>query len=223
MFHHSILPEVIDLIQILAWPTVVIVVFLYLKDSISILISRIQRIAYKDSGIEMAQASKQGEQDSSTLENLRSNNQIVAIDKILDAFSPETKNEVSTIVDREAGLDSNQNSEQREKILLSYSQLLNVVVSFNRIYYLIFGSQIRILQRLNCSVFESKDSLKPFYEFAKAAFPRVYAEYPYENYLAYMKNAKLIDEQGKQIIITPIGKDFLKFLIDSNLSYEKLY
>jgi len=94
---------------------------------------------------------------------------------------------------------------------------------FNKTYNNIYGSQIRILQRLNASVFETKETLRSFYDDACRAFPNVYESYSYDDYLKFLFINGLIFEEGKSIKITILGKDFLTYMVQSNFSFEKAF
>jgi hypothetical protein len=97
--------------------------------------------------------------------------------------------------------------------------------SFERVYDSIFGSQIRFLQRLNHTSVESKTSLKLYYDNAVKNYPEAYKTYTYDRYLKYLSNNGLIimNENDQNIQITFFGKDFLRYLLETNLSLEKLY
>jgi hypothetical protein len=64
--------------------------------------------------------------------------------------------------------------------------------------------------------YESRDSLKRYYEFVKKSNAKVFEDYDYEHYLGYLFNMKLISEENGRVMITPLGVDFLKYLIENN-------
>ena len=51
--------------------------------------------------------------------------------------------------------------------------------------------------------------------------PKSYKDYPYENYLDFLKQNGLITMQNDNISITDIGKDFLRYIVEANLTVEK--
>ena len=62
-----------------------------------------------------------------------------------------------------------------------------------------------------------------FYENAKERNPRFYENYPYEQYLDFLKAYDLIlFEKDGRIGITILGRDFLKYIIETGLPMEKL-
>jgi hypothetical protein len=221
MPHHiNLFQEITSIIQVLAWPIVVLTIFLNLKTPLINIINRIKKIGYKDTGIEMHISNKQGE-SKSPIDNLTDGKSDIELDSILNLFAPETLDFSKFTVTKQSNLEALDTQEDREKVLLSYSQIIFLFMHFNKIYYNIFGSQIRILQRLSSSIIESRITLLSFYNDAKSAFPKVFENYPYDTYLNYLLLNNLITEQGSTIVITPFGKDFLKYLIDSSYSLEK--
>lgn len=108
-------------------------------------------------------------------------------------------------------------------MLLKYAQIAYLVMTFNGIYNNIYGSQIKIVQKLNSSSFVKKDELNVYYDNAKASSPKVYENYSYSKYLKFLINANFIQEDGDNVMITTLGRDFLKFIVDSGFSFEKLY
>ena len=89
---------------------------------------------------------------------------------------------------------------------------------------MIYGSQIRLLQKLNYSS-ENKENVKYFYDNAATYFPAAYENYTYENYLDFLVSCDLIiyNRETNIISITEVGKDFLRYLVESNSNIDKLY
>lgn len=149
MHHHfNLLPEIVTVIQTLAWPIVVLTIFLILKTPIKSFINRIKEIGYNGTHINAGLPSKQ--EGDTPIEKLSKDKTNASIDKILNLFSPKTIEELKTTVIRESNLDAFVTPDEREKVLLSYSQVIYLIMHFNKIYNSIYGSQIRILQRLKC-------------------------------------------------------------------------
>ena len=93
---------------------------------------------------------------------------------------------------------------------------------FDSIYSSIFGSQIRILERLNTLLPETRDSLQIYYNNAENLNPKFFDNYPYKNYLNFLISFNLIREDNENISITELGIDFLKYLTESNKDVNKL-
>jgi hypothetical protein len=87
----------------------------------------------------------------------------------------------------------------------------------------IFGSQIRILQRLNYTETENIEDLKLYFDNEVKFYPETYKNYNYINYLKFLPTNKLVNytEGDNSLTITEFGQDFLRYITESNLSLEK--
>jgi hypothetical protein len=66
-----------------------------------------------------------------------------------------------------------------------------------------------------------REQLQPYYDKAAQASPAVYANYPFDEWLNYMKSQLLILEHpGQTFEITVRGKDFLKYMLHFGYSAE---
>jgi hypothetical protein len=214
----------VKILGIITWPIVTLIIFLILREPLKNFINNIKKIGYGSAGIETEQSNKQADDDEkSPIELLTKGASNKAIDKAISLFSDETMEEFKKAVIKETLLDNFNTPIEKLEILLKYSQLIYLIMHFGKIYNSIYGSQLSLLQRLNSSIFENKDTLKPFYDFAKSTFPKTFEGYTYENYLDYLISFNLIlVETGGTIKITIFGRDFLKYIIETGLAFEKL-
>ena len=93
---------------------------------------------------------------------------------------------------------------------------------WGRIYTLIFGSQLRLLQKLN----ESRQGLteeevKSFFEKGASEYPAVYQAYPFESWIAFMESMTLTTKENDRYTITLYGSGFLKYLVAQRLTFER--
>lgn len=207
------------ILSTIAWPAVTLVILFVLKTPISNLIMRITKIGYDKAGIVAESPRIQSDNpDESSMNKLSHEN----LDKALGLFSNETLQFFEDAVLKETNLKDFKTSEERESVLYKYSQAIYLIMHFNKIYQMIFGSQIRLLQALNGSEIEDFDSLKVFYTSAKTNNPKGYEGYSYEQYLGFLIRFGLILVDKKDNIkITILGRDFLKYMIETGLSTEK--
>jgi len=104
---------------------------------------------------------------------------------------------------------------EREKFLVRYLSITKLELAFERIYSLIWGSQICILEHLNDrrTIGASKENIKTiFYDDAVIKWPGFFTNYSYEMYLDFLKSSNLIIERGETLFITEFGVDFLQYL-----------
>jgi hypothetical protein len=88
-------------------------------------------------------------------------------------------------------------------------------------YRTIFGTQIALLKFLNMRGGGTSTRLSQFYEDAKKAFPELYANYSFEQYLEFLSARGLIIQTPERCVITVAGKEFLKWMADAGVSENK--
>ncbi len=113
---------------------------------------------------------------------------------------------------------------EREKFLLRNFAQLEITWAFDRIYYLVYGSQIGALYYLNDNrnVSLTTNHIKPYYEEAVKNFPTIYTNYPFDGWLGFLVTSNLVQRNGDDIGITIRGREFLKYLVEQGLSTNKL-
>lgn len=214
-----------DLIDILIWPSVGLIVLFVLKKPIVDLFARIRKIGSDRVAVEVDSPNKQKVDDNEEPINLiagLSNNE--KIENALKLFDQSTLELFSNAIKNETNLEAITNSDDREKTLFRYSQALYIILHFNKIYNAIYGSQLRILQILNGSTKETTKSMKFLYDIARDHHPKFYENYDYHQYLNFLKSYDLITiGSSDKLDITIIGRDFLKYVIESGSNVERLY
>ena len=133
--------------------------------------------------------------------------------------------QLDSIIQDETKVNDIENLQNKYDRIYKYSKVLLLIKSFDKIYDSIYGSQIRFFQRLNHTSVETKESLKLYYENATKNYPDAYKNYPYERYLGYLKANGLIlfEDNDENVEISQLGKDFLRYILEANLSVEKMY
>lgn len=203
----------IELIESIKWPVVVIIVILLLIKPIKNLINRVTKVGYGNKSIEANQQSATKKIEEK---------EISEIDRAIGVFRPETIEMFVNAIEEETQVEKLENDNEKIERLKNYSTIIYAMRHFDSIYSAIFGSQIRILEKLNTLQPQSRDSLKFFYENAKKQNPKFYENYSYEEYLNFLFNFTLIREDNGIIQLTILGVDFLKYLTESNKDVNKL-
>ncbi|RKR12491.1 hypothetical protein CLV91_2623 [Maribacter vaceletii] len=224
MKYYHIIELILDFIASIFWPLITIIIFLILKEPIKTLINNIKKIGYGGTALETNLVDDQNN-DTSILELLGDGNDESYLDNALGMYSNVSIKQAEEIIEKETKISEVDGYQNKLERLQKYSKLLVMFKSFERVYDSIFGSQIRFLQRLNHTSVESKTSLKLYYDNASKNYPEAYKSYTYDRYLKYLHRNGLIimEENDENIQITFFGKDFLRYLIEANLSLEKLY
>ena len=224
MKYYHIIELILDFIASIFWPLVTIIIFLTLKEPIKNLINNIKKIGYGGTALETNLTNNQQE-ESSILELLGDGNDESYIDNALIKFSETSREQSEQIVENETKISTVEGYQNKYKRIYKYSKLLVMIKSFEKVYDSIYGSQIRLLQRLNHTSVETKSSLKLYYDNAVKNYPEAYKTYGYESYLNYLQVKGLIvmQENDENVQIAHFGVDFLRYLLEANLSVEKLY
>ena len=224
MKYYHIIELILDFLSSLAWPIVAITILLILKEPLKKLIGNIKKIGYGGAGIETNYAKNQ-ENETTLLERLGDGNDESYLDNALAKFSEYTLNRADEIIEQETQISAVDGLQNQYDRIYKYSKLLVLIKNFEKMYDSMYGSQIRFLQRLNHTTTESKEDLMLYYNNAKETYPNVYRDYSYKAYLNFLyANGLIIDEDGTEnISISVIGKDYLRYLLEANLSLEKPY
>jgi len=205
--------DIMSLIDMLKWPLVALIALLFIRKSIIGLINRITKIGHAGSSVEASQQQVAERQEQKKFSN---------VEKALGIFRTETIDMVSEVVIRDTDIESMHTDQLKIDSLTNYSIMLYLIKHFESIYYSIFGSQILILQQLNTITYEDLDSLNRYYEYAVKQNPKFFEGYKYSDYINFLLGFNLIVYEGKQINITNLGVDFLKYLTETGKNLNKL-
>lgn len=93
---------------------------------------------------------------------------------------------------------------------------------FYRVYYLIFGSQISILNHLNILKpgGSSEQSLRKLYEGYKTSYPAL-VNYRFEDYMQFLQVTGLVLKVEDRYALTELGEKFLLFVVKEGLETYK--
>jgi hypothetical protein len=108
----------------------------------------------------------------------------------------------------------------RERVLIRHLAAAYLYTHFDRTYRLIFGSQLSLLQELNAAP-STRPAVEAHYTIATLLAPEFYANYSFDQWLHFMIAAVLVRVDGENINITVGGREFLKFVVQEGLSFNK--
>jgi hypothetical protein len=93
---------------------------------------------------------------------------------------------------------------------------------FEVYYRIIFGSQIELMLRANAGGIDDVTA-QAMFDNAKNLFPSVHQSASFDQWLGFPMNANLIEKrQGTALIFTtPLGKEFLQYLVEMGLTTPK--
>lgn len=199
----------------LSWPAVVLIVVFLFKTQLKYIMANIK--LFKVPGGEFETHSPH-QKDAKPLDETNSDlTENVAAESVLNdslnKFHQKTIDKVNTVILNETHIDNLVKAEDKLDVLLSYTKLIIIEKHFQLIYSYIYGSQIELLEKLKTNDYETKESLKIFYEKAVAKNPNVYQNYSYGQYLAWLHDNGLLNVmENNNVIISYEGLDFLTYL-----------
>ena len=138
------------------------------------------------------------------------NSPIAAVDKFYNRFDPTFSAEVEQALRQTAATVP---AHERERYLYRGLTVAYVYSQFERLWYLIYGSQIKLLQQLNHADLKRQDAFF-FYTDAAVAYPNEYVAYSFDQWIGFLRANNVIREDGDLVRITVRGRDFLKYMID---------
>lgn len=114
-------------------------------------------------------------------------------------------------------------TDQERISVLTRSLAINRTDSeFANIAHTIFGSQLGLLVKLASGRSGvSKAEADHLFIQAQESFPDLHGSRTTDEWLKYLVISELISIQGETIDITQYGSDFLKFLVDARLAYDR--
>jgi hypothetical protein len=200
----------------LDWPLVVLILgilfMIIFYKPIASLIGRVQEINKSGIRTSPAQIQKGSEQAKQ------------AADEIMKTFDNVLLKEIEDSINKDLEARGLGKSEEAIKVLVRLLASNRVLLAFEYLYSVIWGSQLSILQTLNSKADgETVDAFRPIYDFAATLYPEAFNNYTFDKYVDFLKNANLMTRQGDRYYITVFGREFLSYLIRSgrnlNLSF----
>jgi hypothetical protein len=115
------------------------------------------------------------------------------------------------------------NDPETIEMLVRQVSFQQILTSFERLYRLIFGSQLRLLEYLNVNGMQDKSTAEFFYTLAFEANAEFYSDFSFDSWLAFLQSSLLIanDSPEGQVAISRFGQDFLIWIVVNQLSKDK--
>ncbi|MDO8602591.1 MAG: hypothetical protein Q7O04_01935 [Candidatus Omnitrophota bacterium] len=109
------------------------------------------------------------------------------------------------------------------KVLIKHLGAAKILLEFEQIHNLIFGSQIFLLKKLNEVAGQGKprEFVAVYFEHAKSLFPEQLGNWSLEQYLAFLIARLLITTQGNTFHITNLGVEYLTWMIRNGRREDK--
>jgi len=109
------------------------------------------------------------------------------------------------------------------KVLIKHLSAAKILLEFEQIHNLIFGSQIFLLKKLNEVARQGKprEFVAAHFEQIKSLFPELLGNWSAEQYLAFLLSRLLITIEGNVFHITNLGVEYLTWMIRNGRREDK--
>jgi hypothetical protein len=216
-------PETLEIIK---WPLAIVIcvliALLILRSPITQLIGRARRAGFGDKTIDFSPTPAEQQK---TLEPPTS--AAAALSVPVESAFPAPM-EIYKAIESEVttALETSKFPPDLQKAWLIRAVAVNRVMrGHEMVYRLILGSQIELLLAANSAPPPDMTRTHQIFDAAKSAFPNIYSNFTFEAWLHYLLNAGIIkiDQVSvEQVLrITPLGQDFLHYLVNNNLTSPK--
>lgn len=134
---------------------------------------------------------------------------------VLSSMEESIKKELN-----DRGLDINS---ETSTVLIRHLAGTQLLLGFERIHSLIFGSQLNLLRELNLIAPEgfTKQEIEEYFENVKDEFPNSFSGWDVKKYLIYLFSNILIVKNENKIHITNLGQEYLNWIEENNISDRK--
>lgn len=219
VLEHAYAPEtalpylmlLVEALKAVGWPVAIVFMVWWLRVPILSLIPRINSL--KAPGLEVGLDSAKESQIAKTEpRDLRQVSVVAGLPKTdaIIALESQVRNELPKYPRSE-----------HEDLLINAVAVLNLEKHFSLVYMNIFGSQIRALQAINerGGQISLTDAEEGFEEIKQAVAEL--RDWTLERYTAYLESNGLLVRDSNKIKLTPVGRDFISFLVRHGLSTQK--
>lgn len=203
----------LEYIKVLIYPVIIVATLFYYRKNFTSFIDRLWKLKFPGGELE---AEKQIE--AQELEKTEP----MSIKELEDLFDDgdlvqNVKENYEKILE-----DTKKSNEETINNLLNEIAIRDLVIDFEKIYKVIFGSQISLLQHLNTKGFsgDTRVYLESFFQTVKNIWP-ILKDWNLDQYLGYLITKSLIDTSQGTYKITDRGKSFLSYVFNSGYTDQK--
>jgi hypothetical protein len=214
-----------EVLKIVAWPAIVVWLIWYLRDEVKRAGGRLVELGL--SGARFApppdqtpSAPQQGvpaipsgsqpvaqPSGGSRLQQFIASVRVFLSDEVLEPVVQAVRADVPNKL-------GNNQTDQLEGLIYAVASV-NIQVAHERTYNAIFGSQIQALTQMVPATGAPVQAIRSTYQQARSSYPEAYRAYTFEQWIGFLVNSGLCAVgQGGNYVLTPLGRGFLKYLVD---------
>jgi hypothetical protein len=222
----------VEILQVIAWPLTVLLIALALaflfRSELRSLINRIRRARIPGSSIDFGDSETVAkQQEKGAPDDVTKPATVPAAPALLPSQLPPPSPLYAPLEQEIQKWLSSVPQQHRELWLIRLTAINATELGHERVYRLISGSQIGLILQANSITPPTSEQARQMYENAKSAWPDWYANFPFETWINFPLNMKLLYAEAagdKPTIfkITPRGRDFLEYLLKSGLTFPKM-
>lgn len=223
---------VVDLLKVLVWPSAIIWATWYYRDDIRKLAERVIEagpaklvLAPSQTSVTQQETAPVGGPSPSAPSLPRTSGTIdykEGIAKIRAVTSTEELEKIVSEIKAVFPVDESNETAEKIEFLIHANATLWAQLAHERVYRLIFGSQLRLMLSLNTAGGLTTVQVREQYDIAAGQFPQLYANSTFEQWIGYLtgQSQVTVDQQGNYHL-TPEGRGLLRYIIDWKLPPEK--
>ncbi|MEZ8144758.1 hypothetical protein [Enterovibrio norvegicus] len=204
----------IEILKYGAWPAVAAAAIYYLKDKIGNIFGGVKSAKVGDNEIqffESAQAAGPAPEERQNLKHL----------------IPEDPTGLREELEQKINQQLNQISGDNKKIEILIKNLAQqqIINALEKVYYNIFGSQIRLLEFLSVQA-EGKapiQAVTPFFDAAKHNSPQIFEGQHFSDYMGFLLTWGLVQNINDEWSITKHGRAFITYITAMQLTKNKAF
>ena len=213
-----IINAVSPIVESIAWPLIVLLILILYQNTFSnilkILASRVSKLGTK--GIDFEALPKQKNINESIQEK-------ESLNEVLDNMNLGLIKEYQDILTPEFETGAKKHNLTVEDFLRAKTTELYLAWHYEKIYRVIFGTQILALQTLNATGLKStKSAIQAIYDRAVSDNAGFYDGISYENWLSFLETNDLIIINEDNVEISIEGQGFLNYINEQKYSYYKV-
>lgn len=197
-------------IELLKWPIAFILVafgaLLLLRKNLAVLLDRTKRVSRE--GLETFEP----QAPQATAAPAGS----AGADEFLKTFDNPLVREQEALIHKDLKDRHIDDVAGREKVLVRALAATYIRFQFEILYQSIWHSQVKSLQFINGRAEGVVPAdLTPFFDEAKKQWPSFFEHYMFDQWFGYMRSQSLVTEIAGRCFISVRGREFLKYLIDT--------
>jgi hypothetical protein len=196
--------QFVSLLDVLKWPVLVLVValvtiFLF-RAQLAIFFSRLTSIG--KGGLRAGPSTGQQTQPARSQQ----------AQELMRAFDSAALVEQERIIKSDLERRGLEHSGETIEVLVRYLAQSQLVVAFEEIYRLIFGSQIYLLKRVNENRTLNRAAIEAHFSHTQTLFP-AFADWNVDAYMSFLLTRGLLQRSGDDYLITVLGMEFLGWMV----------